>query len=80
VGQVRQLEQELVQLGLGGRQVGREAFDLLLDRRARRLGLLAGRSGGGAADLLREAVLLGLERLRLVLEVAQPSTGAPRRS
>ena len=48
---------------------------LLLERRALGLGALARLAGGGAADLLGQAVLLRLQRLRFVLEVAHARVG-----
>ena len=66
-------------LGLGGGQLAVEPLDLLLQRGAVGLGLLARLAGGGAADLLRQAVLLGLQRLRFVLEVAHARVGGGRR-
>ena len=55
-----------------------ELLDLLLERGAVRLGALAGLAGGGAPNLLRQAVLLGLQRLRFVLQVADARVGGGR--
>ena len=65
----------VVQLGLGRGQLAVELLDLLLQRRAVGLGLLARLAGGGAANLLRQAVLLRLQRLRFVLEIAHARVG-----
>ena len=70
VGQVGQLQHLLVERRLGRGQLAGQLLDLLLERQARRLGLLARLAGRGAADLLGQAILLGLQRLRFVLEVA----------
>jgi len=70
VGQVRQLQQLLFQRRLGGRQLAVQRLDLRLQRGAGRLGGLAGLARRRLSDLLRDAVLLGLQALRLVLQVA----------
>jgi hypothetical protein len=69
VRQVGQLQQLVVQLRLGGDAQLGEALQLLLQGCPLRLDLLA-RLGGGLADLLRQAVLLGGRGLLLVLQLA----------
>jgi hypothetical protein len=72
VGQVGQLEKLFIQLCLGGGQRSRQRLDLPLQRGAGRLGLFAFLAGGGPPDLLRQSILLRLQRLRFVLQIAEP--------
>ena len=76
VRQVRQLEQQR-RPGPPRRRSSSpfELFDLLLQRAAVGLRALARLARGGAADLLGQAVLLGLQGLRFVLEVAHARVG-----
>src|SRR4029079_852350 len=79
VGQVWQLEQQRLQRRLGAGQLAVELFALLLQRGALGPSLLARLAGGRLSDRLRQPVLLGLQRLRFVLQIADARVGGDDR-
>ena len=70
VGEVGQLQELRFEDRLGSGELAGHSLDALLEGQAGRLRLFARLAGGGAADLLGQAILLRLQGLGFVLQIA----------